>query len=106
MRMEFVGADRGYEGCEDDWPDTPLFAAFGSSYRTTARLKKPGSVEGLPANQTPRFISNTASSFLANKFAPTVECDPVGARLARESGASVYQQYRVIVPREQVRSYS
>jgi hypothetical protein len=28
-----VGADRGYEGCEGDWPDTPLFAAFGSSYK-------------------------------------------------------------------------
>jgi len=61
---------------------------------------------GLPANQAARSLRPTASSFIASKLAPTVHRLSVGARLARESGASVLQAYRVIVHREQARSYS
>ena len=61
---------------------------------------------GLPANQAPRSFRPTASSFIASKLAPTARRLSVGARLARESGGAVFQAYRVIVHREQARSYS
>jgi len=61
---------------------------------------------GLPANQAARSFRPTASSFIASKLAPAARRLSVGARLARESGGAVFQAYRVIVHREQARSYS
>jgi len=60
----------------------------------------------LPANQAPRSFRPTASSFIASKRAPTARRLSIGTRLARESGGAVFQAYRVIVHREQARSYS
>jgi len=60
----------------------------------------------LPAIRTARSFRPTASSFIASKLAPTARRLSVGARLARESGGAVLQAYRVIVHREQARSYS
>jgi len=86
----------------------------------------------LPAMQAPRSSCHTALSLLANKFAPTpcgsgacprcrrrgLPAIPrylpsrtssllprVGAVLARDKGDAVFLPHRVIVPREQVRSY-
>jgi alkylated DNA nucleotide flippase Atl1 len=60
----------------------------------------------LPANRTPRSSRHTASSFIASK--PRSNRDrisPVGAVLARDADASVLPTHRVIVHREQARSY-
>jgi len=78
-------------------PDTPMFAACGSSYRShrpcwseaCPRCRR----RGLPA--TPCNRPSRTSSLLP----------PVGAVLARDKGDAVYQTYRVIVHREQARSY-
>ena len=74
-----------------------MFAACGSSYRShrpcgsgaCPRCRR----RGPPA--IPRYRSSRTSSLLPR----------VGAVLARDKGDAVYQTYRVIVPREQVRSY-
>ena len=56
----------------------------------------------LPANQTPRSVRVTASSFFAGKPGSyRYQLCPVGARLARESSAAVRQADRVIVHRGQ-----
>jgi hypothetical protein len=71
---------------------------------------------------TPRHRSSRTSSLLQARGMPATSrhreqggappwsllrtiTEPVGARLARELGASVHQAHRVTVPREQVRSY-